>query len=199
MIILDSKKLRASNGKVLDGPLILTPKLLEDERGYFYESWNKNTFDDLVNKKTNFLQDNHTRSSQGVLRGLHYQIAPMEQEKLVKCSLGSIFDVAVDLRKTSHTYGCWGGVKLNEENKKQLWVPEGFAHGFLTLSEYAEVQYKTTSFWNKDYERSIKWNDATINIAWPMNELKGFNILVSKKDKLAPMLREAEDAGDIFK
>ena len=122
----------------------------------------------------------------------------MEQDKLVKCSLGSIFDVAVDLRKDSLTYGYWGGVKLSEKNKKQLWVPKGFAHGFLTLSEYADVQYKITNYWNKDYERAVRWDDPKIKIAWPTSEVIGSDILVSKKDQIAPMLKEVEDNGDIF-
>ena len=198
MNILNTEKLRTADERILEGSLILTPRLYEDERGFFYECWNKSSFDSLVNNKTTFVQDNHSRSYRGVLRGLHYQIAPMAQEKLVKCSRGSIFDVAVDLRKNSVTYGCWGGVHLSEHNKKQLWVPKGFAHGFLTLSEYAEVQYKITSYWNKNCERSIKWDDARIKIIWPTNELKQFNILVSKKDQMAPTLTEVESTGDIF-
>ncbi len=195
---LDSEILRTPDGKILEGSFILTPKAYEDERGFFYESWNKRTFDTVINKKTIFVQDNHSRSSRGVLRGLHYQISPMEQDKLVKCSLGSIFDVAVDLRKDSLTYGYWGGVKLSEKNKKQLWVPKGFAHGFLTLSEYADVQYKITNYWNKDYERAVRWDDPKIKIAWPTSEVIGSDILVSKKDQIAPMLKEVEDNGDIF-
>ncbi len=199
MIILNSEKLTTSNGKILDGPLILTPNIFEDERGFFYESWNKRVFDSVIQEDIVFLQDSHSRSSRGVLRGLHYQLPPMEQEKLVRCTNGSIFDVAVDLRKNSPTYHEWGGIKLSSQNKKQLWIPKGFAHGFLTLSEYAEVEYKSTNFWNKEFERSIRWDDSSIKIEWPLIELEGANLLISQKDEIAAKLSEAEAEGDIFK
>lgn len=177
--------------------ITLTPDVFEDDRGFFFESWNQDKFNKIVNKDITFCQDNHSRSSFGVLRGLHYQLDPNPQGKLVRCSYGSIFDVAVDIRKASSTYGKWGGIELNSANKKQLWIPPGFAHGFLTLSKKAEVQYKTTGFWSKECERSIKWDDAKININW-FKTINKINPVLAKKDAVAPTLNEAESNGDIF-
>ena len=133
----------------MEGPLLITPKVFGDERGWFFESWNQRRFDEFVGEAVTFEQDNHSRSAQGVLRGLHYQLPSEPQAKLVRVTAGAIFDVAIDLRQSSPTYGQWVGAQLSAENHQQLWVPEGFAHGFLTLSAVAEVQYKTRGLWNK--------------------------------------------------
>lgn len=177
--------------------IVLTPDVYKDDRGFFFESWNQDKFNKILNKNITFCQDNHSRSSFGVLRGLHYQIDPNPQGKLVRCTYGSIFDVAVDIRKDSSTYGKWGGIELNSENKKQLWIPPGFAHGFLTLSKKAEVQYKTSGFWSKECERSIKWDDSKININW-FKKINKITPVLANKDAFAPSLNEAEISGDIF-
>ena len=148
--------------------LLIEPKVFSDERGFFFESFNQQHFEQAIGKKCPFVQDNHSRSSKDVLRGLHYQIK-QAQGKLVRVCSGTIFDVAVDMRVSSPTFGQWVGEELSAENKKQLWVPEGFAHGFLVLSDTAELLYKTTDFWASQYEQSLIWNDETINIAWPLS------------------------------
>ncbi|HCT5503990.1 TPA: dTDP-4-dehydrorhamnose 3,5-epimerase, partial [Escherichia coli] len=147
--------------------LIFEPKVFSDERGFFFESFNQKVFEEAVGRKVKFVQDNHSKSSKGVLRGLHYQLEPYAQAKLVRCMVGEVFDVAVDIRKSSPTFGKWVGVNLSAENKHQLWIPEGFAHGFLVLSNTAEVLYKTNNYYNKENERNIIWNDNTIDIDWP--------------------------------
>lgn len=167
--------------------LIIEPKVFGDERGFFFESFNQKIFEDAVGYPVNFVQDNHSKSSKGVLRGLHYQLAPHAQGKLVRCVVGEVFDVAVDIRKSSPTFGQWVGVNLSAENKRQLWIPEGFAHGFLTLSETAEFLYKTTAYYHQVSERSIKWDDNRLSIAWP--ECK---ILLSDKDSKAIGFLEAD-------
>ena len=191
------ENLKTENNLVIKDLLTLIPDVYEDDRGFFFESWNQEKFNKIVNKNVTFCQDNHSRSCYGVLRGLHYQLDPFPQGKLVRCSFGSIFDVAVDLRKNSSTYAKWGGIELNSENKKQLWIPPGFAHGFLTLSKIAEVQYKTTNFWSKECERSIKWNDPKININW-FQAIKKIKPVLARKDAFAPSLIKAESNGDIF-
>ncbi|EGO4146455.1 dTDP-4-dehydrorhamnose 3,5-epimerase [Escherichia coli] len=165
--------------------LIFEPKVFGDERGFFFESFNQKIFEEAVGRKVEFVQDNHSKSSKGVLRGLHYQLEPYAQGKLVRCVVGEVFDVAVDIRKSSTTFGKWVGVNLSAENKRQLWIPEGFAHGFLVLSETAEFLYKTTAFYNKDYECGISWKDELINIKWPMCE----NPVLSEKDANLNKLR----------
>ena len=191
-------QLRSVQGQVIDGPLLITPPAFGDDRGWFYESWNQRKFDDAVGEAVVFSQDNHSRSVQGVLRGLHYQLAPEPQAKLVRASLGSIFDVAVDIRQSSPTFGQWVGAELTAENKSQLWVPEGFAHGFLTLSDVAEVQYKARGFWNKNCERAIVWNDPEIGIAWPLERLRGTTVSLSGKDAEAAGFKTAVAARDVF-
>ena len=191
-------QLRSNQGQMIDGPLLITPPVFGDDRGWFYESWNQRKFDEAVGEAVVFSQDNHSRSVQGVLRGLHYQLAPEPQAKLVRASLGSIFDVAVDIRQSSPTFGQWVGAELTAENKSQLWVPEGFAHGFLTLSDVAEVQYKARGFWNKDCERAIAWNDPEIGIAWPLERLKGTAVSLSGKDAVASGFKATAAAGDVF-
>jgi dTDP-4-dehydrorhamnose 3,5-epimerase len=183
----------------LDGPLLLTPKVFGDDRGYFLESWNRRSFAEALGipeaEVASFVQDNQSRSSRGVLRGLHYQVAPEAQAKLVRCVAGEIFDVAVDLRRNSTSFAQWTGARLSGTNHRQLWVPVGFAHGFLTLSDTAEVLYKTVGYWNRSCERSLRWNDPTIGIEWPST---GIEPLLADKDAAAPGLAEALAAGDVF-
>ncbi|MGB1187819.1 MAG: dTDP-4-dehydrorhamnose 3,5-epimerase [Cycloclasticus pugetii] len=147
---------------------IIEPTVFGDERGFFFESFNAKAFNEAIGSTVEFVQDNHSKSNKGVLRGLHYQIQ-QPQGKLVRVVEGKVFDVAVDIRKSSPTFGQWVGVTLSAENKKQLWVPEGFAHGFITLSDSAEFLYKTTDYYAPEFERSIIWNDKTVNIAWPLD------------------------------
>ena len=183
-------------------PLLLTPRLFGDDRGFFFESWNQRSFAAAlglpVEQAPVFVQDNHSRSSRGVLRGLHYQLPPHPQGKLVRCIVGDIFDVAVDIRRDSPSFGQWVGAVLSAENQQQLWVPEGFAHGFLTLSEHAEVLYKTTDFWSKDCERAIRWDDPQLAITWPGAQLEGMAPLLAPKDAAAPWLADAQ-AADLFR
>ena len=160
--------------------LIFEPKVFGDERGFFFESFNQKIFEEAVGRKVEFVQDNHSKSRKGVLRGLHYQLEPYAQGKLVRCVVGEVFDVAVDIRKSSPTFGKWVGVNLSAENKRQLWIPEGFAHGFLTLKDNTEILYKTTSYYSPEYERSIKWNDEDLVIKWPNDPC-----VISHKDSLA--------------
>lgn len=147
---------------------LIQPKVFGDGRGFFFESFNQRRFDQAVGKKITFVQDNHSRSARHVLRGLHYQIK-QPQGKLVRVVIGEVYDVAVDLRQSSPTFGQWIGEILNAENKKQLWIPAGFAHGFVVLSDYAEFLYQTTDYWAPEYERSIIWNDSTLAIDWPID------------------------------
>ena len=161
---------------------LLEPQVFNDERGFFYESFNQKEFEQAIGRKVTFVQDNHSKSSQGVLRGLHYQDDPYQQGKLVRVVDGEIWDVAVDIRPNSKYYGQWVAEKLSAENKKQLWIPEGFAHGFLTLSDFAEVLYKTNNFYDRACEKSIIWNDPTIKITWPSLDI---DFLLSEKDKKA--------------
>ncbi len=167
--------------------ILITPACFTDERGFFMESYKKSAFE-KVGIKISFIQDNHSRSKKNVLRGLHYQIPPMEQAKLVRCIRGKIFDVAVDIRKSSPYYGKWAGEYLSEQNKKMLYIPPGFAHGYLVLSEKTEMVYKVSKEYSKDHERGILWKDTSIKIKWP---LKG-NPILSEKDKQLPLLKEAE-------
>ena len=188
--------LTTAAGVPLQGPLLLTPRVFGDERGFFFESWNQQAFNAAAGD-TAFVQDNHSRSSRGVLRGLHYQLPPHSQGKLVRCVLGEIFDVAVDIRRSSPTFGQWEGAHLSAANYQQLWVPAGFAHGFLTLSEHAEVLYKTTDFWSRECERAIRWDDPALAIAWPLEALAGAEPQLSEKDGAAPLLAELSPA-DLF-
>ena len=192
------EQLKSSQGATIEGPLLISPRAFGDERGWFFESWNQLRFDEAVGEAVVFSQDNHSRSVQGVLRGLHYQLAPEPQAKLVRASIGHIFDVAVDIRQSSATFGQWVGAHISAENKQQLWIPEGFAHGFLTLSAVAEVQYKARGFWNKTCERAIRWDDASMDIRWPLDQLSGAEVSLSGKDAKALTLNQAKAAGDVF-
>lgn len=167
--------------------VILEPKVFGDDRGFFYESFNGREFTEATGVERNFVQDNHSRSARNVLRGLHYQIS-QPQGKLVRVVSGRVFDVAVDIRRSSTNFGKWVGVELSAENKRQLWIPEGFAHGFVVLSEFAEFLYKTTDYYAPEYERSLAWNDPAIGIEWPFEN----EPLLSNKDAAAPALAEAE-------
>lgn len=171
----------------LDGVVVIEPQVFADARGYFFESFNAERFGECVIRDVTFVQDNQSLSRKGVVRGLHYQVAPKAQGKLVRALTGEIFDVAVDIRKGSKQFGQWFGIVLSAENRKQLWVPEGYAHGFQVLSETAEVLYKTTDFWSAAHERAIRWDDPTLAIDWPLKE----GCIVSGKDGEAPFLAEA--------
>lgn len=159
--------------------LLIEPQVFSDDRGFFFESFNQNKFEEAVGRKINFVQDNHSKSVKGVLRGLHYQLPPHAQGKLVRVIQGEVFDVAIDIRKSSPTFGQWVGEILSSDNKKQIWIPEGFAHGFLTLSDTAEFFYKTTDIYSNEDEACILWNDETLNINW--GDIK--NIFLSEKDR----------------
>ncbi|MBA5638930.1 dTDP-4-dehydrorhamnose 3,5-epimerase [Duganella sp. LX20W] len=171
----------------LDGLLVLEPRVFGDDRGFFFESFNARRFAELTGVTAPFVQDNHSRSARNVLRGLHYQIQ-QAQGKLVRVTAGAVFDVAVDLRKSSPTFGQWYGLELSAENKRQLWIPAGFAHGFVVTSESAEFLYKTTDYWAPEYERSILWNDPAIGITWPLDGAP----LLSGKDQAGKLLADAE-------
>lgn len=160
--------------------ILLKPKVFGDERGFFMESWNQEVFDRIVGEPIRFVQDNHSRSTKGVLRGLHYQLPPMAQGKLVRVTRGEVFDVAVDIRRSSPTFGKWVAATLSGENYHQLWIPPGFAHGFLTLSDTADFLYKTTAFYSRELERGIRWDDPAIGVDWP---LKGLVPALSPKDR----------------
>jgi len=170
----------------IPGVLIIEPQVFGDERGFFMESWNQKAFNEAVGKNVTFVQDNHSRSAKNVLRGLHYQIK-QPQGKLVRVVAGEVFDVAVDIRKSSETFGQWVGVDLSAENKRQFWVPEGFAHGFLVLSETAEFLYKTTDYYYPEDEGGIRWDDPELAIEWSVR-----NIIISDKDRVLPFLSEID-------
>ena len=169
--------------------LIIEPKVFGDERGFFYESFNQEAFNKATGTSLQFVQDNHSRSAKGVLRGLHYQLAPYAQAKLVRVVSGAVWDVAVDIRKSSPTFGQWVGLELSEDNHKQLWIPAGFAHGFIVLSDTADFLYKTTAYYAPTHDRSIRWDDPAINIAWPDT---GAAPQLAAKDAAARLLSESE-------
>ena len=166
--------------------LIIEPKVFGDDRGFFFESFNQKTFNEAVGQEIAFVQDNHSKSAKNVLRGLHYQLPPKAQGKLVRVIQGEVFDVAVDIRKGSASYGQWVGERLSAANHKQLWIPPGFAHGFLTLSETAEFLYKTTDYYAPELERSIRWNDSDLAIDWHLDGPPR----LSEKDASAPKIME---------
>jgi dTDP-4-dehydrorhamnose 3,5-epimerase len=192
----------ATSTFAVQGPLLLTPRVFGDARGFFFESWNQRQWAELLaehgQEPVALVQDNHSRSSRGVLRGLHYQLPPQPQGKLVRCVAGEIFDVAVDLRRSSPSFGQWVGARLSAGNHQQLWVPVGFAHGFLTLSEQAEVLYKTTDFWSQPCERAIRWDDPDLAVSWPEEGLAAGQPLLAEKDARAASLAAALAAGEVF-
>lgn len=167
--------------------LILEPKILGDERGFFLESWNARTFREATGLDVTFVQDNHSRSVRNVLRGIHYQVQ-MPQGKLVRVVSGCVWDVAVDLRRSSPNFGKWVGTELSAENKLQQWIPPGFGHGYLVLSECADFLYKTTQYWFAEFDRSIAWNDPDIGVDWKLDGVP----LLSERDRRAPRLRDAQ-------
>ena len=192
---MKSEKLKHNKNGYFDGPLILKPNIFEDSRGYFFESWNKNLFCEKIGYEINFVQDNQSSSKKAVLRGLHYQLPPNSQGKLVRCSYGSVYDVIVDLRKNSRTFSFWAGIELNAKENLEIWIPEGFAHGFLSLEENTIFEYKVTNFWSSAQERSLIWNDPSIEIKWPKlsNE-----IIISKKDSEAYSLDQIISHNQLF-
>lgn len=170
---------------------VIEPQVFGDSRGFFFESFNARKFAELTGSSLAFVQDNHSRSQRGVLRGLHYQIRHA-QGKLVRVVAGSVFDVAVDLRRSSATFGQWYGVELSAENQKMLWVPPGFAHGFMVTSDSADFLYKTTDYWAPEHERCILWNDAQLAIDWPLDALTGRSPTLSAKDQQGVMFKDAQ-------
>ncbi|AZF65386.1 dTDP-4-dehydrorhamnose 3,5-epimerase [Pseudomonas sp. LF135] len=176
-----------SSSLAIPDVILFEPKVFGDERGFFYESFNQKVFEEAVGRPVHFVQDNHSKSVKGVLRGLHYQIK-QAQGKLVRVTHGEVFDVAVDLRESSSTFGKWVGVHLSASNRAQLWIPPGFAHGFVVLSESAEFLYKTTDYWAPEHERSLAWDDADVAIEWPITEPP----TLSAKDANAVSLINAE-------
>ena len=179
----------------LEGPLILKTEIFKDERGSFTESWNMHKFNKIVNRNIDFVQDNQSISDKGVLRGMHFQITPLDQGKLVRCISGKVFDVIIDLRKKSDTFGLWAGIKLDALNANQLWIPSGFAHGFLSLERNTVFQYKVTNPYSKQHERSLIWNDSKIKVKWP--EING-RFIISKKDLEAPSFETLEYSNSFF-
>ncbi|MBN8503886.1 MAG: dTDP-4-dehydrorhamnose 3,5-epimerase [Burkholderiales bacterium] len=173
----------------LDGLFEVAPRVFGDERGFFFESWNHQRFEEAVGSPVPFVQDNHSRSRRGVLRGLHFQRAPKAQGKLVRCTYGEVFDVAVDLRAGSPTFGCWEGRFLSAANFRQFWIPPGFAHGFLVLSETADFLYKTTDYYAPECEGVLRWDDPTVGITWPDI---GLPFQLAAKDRDAPLLKELQ-------
>jgi len=171
--------------------LVIEPNVFGDARGFFFESFNERDFEAATGLRPRFVQDNHSRSAKGVLRGLHYQLQT-PQGKLVRVAHGEVFDVAVDLRKSSPTFKKWTAVRLTGDNKRQLWIPPGFAHGFLVLSDYADFLYKTTSYYHQPSDRSLQWSDPALAIRWPLEELHGLAPSLSQKDLNAVPLQNAE-------
>lgn len=170
----------------IPGVLILEPRVFGDERGFLLESFNQRAFNEATGLDVQFVQDNHSRSAKGVLRGLHYQVPPHEQGKLVRVVRGSVFDVAVDIRRDSPTFGKWVGVELSEDNHRQLWIPPGLAHGFLVTSESADSLYKMTDYYAPAAERVLRWDDPEVGIAWPLN---GLLPTMAERDRQAPLLK----------
>lgn len=168
--------------------VLIEPRVFADERGFFFESFNQQQFEEAIGRTVTFVQDNHSRSVQGVLRGLHYQLPPRAQGKLVRVTQGEVFDVAVDIRKNSSTFGQWVGEFLTADNKRQLWIPEGFAHGFYVVRGIAEFQYKCTDYYTAERERAIRWDDPDLQITWPSRS----NPNISGKDELACEIRNAD-------
>ncbi len=192
------EKIKSSKNLFIDGPIILIPDKFSDERGFFYESWNKEIFNRTIQRCISFVQDNHSRSIYGVLRGLHFQKKPFEQAKLVRVVNGAILDVIVDLRLDSPTFKEWASIVLNKQNRKQLWIPEGFAHGFISLTNQTEVHYKTNNFWNKELERTLIWNDLDLKINWELSKLNLKTPIISKKDLEGKSLQELIVSKDFF-
>jgi len=191
---MKSEVIYSNKGNIIQGPLLLMPTIFKDKRGYFLESWNQKVVNKSLGKEVSFVQDNQSLSKKGVVRGMHFQMSPYQQSKLVRCLYGSIFDVIVDIRKTSKTFGEWYGIELKAVDHFQLWIPYGFAHGFLSLIQDSILLYKVDQFRYQNYERVLNWNDAFIGIEWP-NINQSYNL--SEKDKNAPNLSEINQ-DDLF-
>ncbi len=189
---------KSSNKLIIDGPLILIPEKFSDKRGYFYESWNSNNFNKAINREISFVQDNHSKSIFGVIRGLHFQNKLNAQAKLIRVISGNIIDIIVDLRTNSSTFKEWASININKKNRKQIWIPEGFAHGFITISKNAEINYKANNYWNKESERTIIWNDKDLNINWNLKNLKLKNPILSDKDLIAKSFIDLERESELF-
>ena len=186
----------------IKGLILIEPKIFGDSRGFFFESWNEKAFQEAIGQPIRFVQDNHSRSSKGVLRGLHYQ-RRQAQGKLVRVTAGRVWDVAVDIRVGSKTFGTWWGTELSDVNHRQLWIPEGMAHGFLVLSDYADFLYKTTDYWSPEWERSVLWNDPKIGIEWPLAQLADTNdealslLKLADRDQFAWDLQALLEGGEL--
>ncbi len=180
--------MKTSNIKEINGLVVLEPRVHEDDRGFFLESYNEEQFNEIIGQNVNFVQDNQSKSNEGVLRGLHYQAPPFDQGKLIRVLNGEIYDIVLDLRKKSDSFGKWFGIHLTSENFKQLWIPAGFAHGFNTLSHTAVVAYKTSNYYSKSHERCIIWNDSTLSIDWKVRK----GPYLSDKDQLGVKFKDAE-------
>ena len=191
-------KLRNKENQIINGPLEINPKIFKDDRGYFYETWNAKDFENNISNNVSFVQDNQSFSEIGTLRGLHYQLNPMAQGKLVRVTRGMVFDVIVDLRQNSKTFKSWTSLILNCKDKNQIWVPKGFAHGFLTMSQEAIVEYKVTNFWEKDLERTIIWNDSSISVEWPILNKNLLEPNLSTKDMNGLTLESLIKKGEVF-
>ena len=190
------EKIKNNLGKYFDGPLLITPKLFEDERGYFFESWNKKIFSEIVNDDVDFVQDNQSESNKNVFRGLHYQLHPKGQGKLVRIINGEIIDFIVDIRKDSKTYKSWSSIYLNKKNKNLIWIPIGFAHGFLSLDNQTIVNYKTTDYWYHNFERTLNYNDIDIGLIIPKINNYDNKIIISPKDQNGFSLKYLEKIGE---
>jgi len=191
---MNISSLITNQGLQMSGSILISPAVFFDDRGFFMESWNQEKFHSYIGHKISFVQDNHSQSAIGVLRGLHYQIPPNAQGKLVRCIVGEIFDVIVDLRRKSETFCQWSGVHLSAENKQQIWIPPGFAHGFLSLTDRAEIIYKVTNYWHNSSERSLRWDDPTLNIQWPNLSQ---DLIISDKDLKGKIISNLND-NDFF-
>lgn len=189
---------KSSNNLLIDGPLILIPEKFSDKRGYFYESWNSKTFNKTINREISFVQDNHSKSIFGVIRGLHFQNKLNAQAKLIRVISGNIIDIIVDLRTNSSTFKEWASININKKNRKQIWIPEGFAHGFITISKNAEINYKTNNYWVKEAERTIIWNDKDLNINWNLKNFNLKNPILSDKDLIAKSFIDLESESELF-
>ncbi len=185
----DARDAMRSGSPLIEGLVVIEPRVFRDERGYFFERFNIREFINTTRVIAEFVQDNQSRSARGVIRGLHYQIEPSAQGKLVSCTRGEVFDVAVDIRRSSPTFGQWFGIVLSEDNNKQLWIPPGFAHGFRAMTDVADLQYKATAYYDPETERAIRWDDPAIGIEWPGGSQLP---ILAEKDAAAPLLDEAD-------
>lgn len=189
------KKVIHNKNSFFKGPIVFEPMIFKDQRGYFFESWNKKIFKEKLGHQVEFVQDNISVSSKGVLRGIHYQLPKMEQGKLVRCLRGSLFDVIVDLRKSSTTFKLWAGIELNTINNYHLWIPPGFGHGFLSLEDQTLLEYKVSNYWSPDHEKTLIWNDKKVNINWPNISMK---LNLSQKDLNGKTFDELNSSNELF-